>query len=69
MATVVLSIPAISCNHCVHTITTELQSIQGVKKVQGDSETRKVTVEFESPATLEIIRDTLTQINYPPENV
>jgi copper chaperone CopZ len=69
MASVVLSIPAISCNHCIHTITTELKTIRGVKEVKGDAATRKVTVEYEPPATLEIIRDTLVQIDYPPENI
>jgi hypothetical protein len=44
-------------------------SITGVKKVTGDEQTRKVTVEFDMPATLEIIRDVLTEINYEPSNV
>jgi copper chaperone CopZ len=69
MSTITLSIPSISCNHCIHTITTELGTITGVRKVQGDAETKQVTVEFEPPATLEIIRDVLVEINYPPSNV
>jgi copper chaperone CopZ len=69
MQTVTLIIPSISCNHCIHTITTELMAITGDKKVTGDEQTRKVTVEFEMPATLEIIRDVLTEINYEPSNV
>jgi copper chaperone CopZ len=69
MQTVTLTIPSISCNHCIHTITSELMTIVGVKKVTGDAGTRKVTVEFEPPATLEIIRDVLTEINYEPSNI
>jgi copper chaperone len=69
MKTVTLKIPSISCSHCIHTITTELMSITGVKKVTGDENTRTVVVEFDSPATLEIIRDVLTEINYEPSNV
>lgn len=69
MQTVTLNIPAISCNHCIHTITTELMAITGVKKVTGDENTKKVVVEFGPPATLEIIRDVLTEINYEPTNV
>jgi copper chaperone CopZ len=69
MAKVVLSIPSISCNHCIHTITTELQTIRGVKKVEGDAQTRKVTVEYEPPADLEIIRDALAKIDYTPDNI
>ena len=69
MKTVTLKIPSISCSHCIHTITTELMSITGVKKVSGDENTKQVTVEFEMPATIEIIRDVLTEINYEPSNI
>jgi copper chaperone CopZ len=69
MATTLLKIPSISCAHCIHTITTELMSIKGVKKVTGDEGRREVTVEYDLPATLEIIRDVLTEINYEPSNV
>ena len=69
MKTVTLTIPSISCSHCIHTITTELMSITGVKKVTGDEQTKTITVEFDPPATLEIIRDVLTEINYEPSNV
>ena len=68
MTTVTLTIPSISCSHCIHTITSELMTISGVKKVTGDENTKKVTVDFDSPATLEIIRDVLTEINYEPSN-
>jgi copper chaperone CopZ len=69
MQTVTFTIPSISCGHCVHTITTELMSITGVKKVTGDEQTKKVVVEFDLPATIEIMRDVLTEINYEPSNV
>jgi copper chaperone CopZ len=69
MKTVTLKIPSISCSHCIHTITTELMSITGVKKVTGDENARTVTVEFDMPATIEIIRDVLTEINYEPSNI
>jgi copper chaperone CopZ len=69
MQTVTFTIPSISCSHCVHTITTELMSITGVKKVTGDEQTKKVAVEFDPPATIELMRDVLTEINYEPSNV
>jgi copper chaperone len=69
MKTVTLNIPSITCAHCVHTISTELMSITGVKKVTGDENKREIVVEFDSPATLEIIRDVLTEINYEPSNI
>ncbi len=69
MKTVTLKIPSISCSHCIHTITTELMSIAGVKKVTGNEDAKEVIVEFEMPATIEIIRDVLTEINYEPTNI
>jgi hypothetical protein len=33
--------------------------------VEGDPENKSITVEWEAPATLEIIRNTLNEINYP----
>jgi copper chaperone len=69
MQTVTFTIPSISCSHCIHTITSELMTIAGVKKVSGDANTKQVTVEFDLPSTLEIIRDVLTEINYEPSNI
>lgn len=62
-----LSIPNISCNHCVNTIKNELAEIDGVKSVEGDAGNREVTVQWEAPATREKIRETLKEINYPAE--
>ncbi len=33
MTTVIYKIPNISCNHCVHTIQTELSDLDGVQSV------------------------------------
>lgn len=60
-----LTIPAISCNHCVMTIKNELSEIDGVKQVEGGVETKSIEVTWEAPATLEKIKKTLDEINYP----
>jgi copper chaperone len=67
MNSVTYTIPNISCKHCVHTISMELSEMAGVNSVQGDPETKVVTVTFEAPATLELIETTLAEIDYPPE--
>ena len=67
MTTVTYTIPNISCKHCVHTISMELNEMAGVSSVQGDADSKKVTVTFEAPATLELIETTLADIDYPPE--
>jgi len=65
METKKLSVPNISCGHCVMTIQRELKEVEGVKKVEGDPTTKEITVEWENPATLEKIKSTLEEINYP----
>lgn len=60
-----LSIPNITCGHCVMTIKRELSDIDGVSKVEGDPNTKEITIEWDSPATLEKIKSTLKEINYP----
>jgi copper chaperone CopZ len=65
MAKETFSIPNISCGHCVMSIKNELSELEGVKTVDGDPENKNITIEFESPATLEQIKETLKEINYP----
>ena len=60
-----LSIPNISCDHCVMTIQKELGELEGVSGVEGDPMIKEITVQWDSPATLEKIRSTLKDINYP----
>ncbi|MFO8112957.1 MAG: heavy-metal-associated domain-containing protein [Desulfosalsimonadaceae bacterium] len=67
MEKITLSIPNISCGHCVNTIKNELLEIDGVSSVDGDPEARQVAVAFESPATIEKIHQTLKEIDYPAE--
>jgi len=66
MTTVTYSIPNISCNHCVHTITTELTDLAGVKEVVADLNSKKVKVTYEPPASSEKIEALLVEIDYPP---
>ena len=65
MAKETLSIPNISCGHCVMSIKNELSELEGVTTVEGDPGNKSVTVEFDPPATLEQIKETLKEINYP----
>ena len=59
------SIPNISCGHCVNAIKTELSELDGVSTVEGNIEGKSVEVEWDAPATEEIIMDKLSEINYP----
>ena len=59
-----LSIPNISCGHCVMAIKNELNQIEGVQDVTGNPENKNITVEWDLPATLDKIKAALKEINY-----
>jgi copper chaperone CopZ len=67
MAQATLNVPNISCGHCVSAIESELVDVQGVTTVKADAATKTVTVEWDAPASIEGIRATLTEINYPAQ--
>ena len=62
-----LTVPNITCGHCVMNIKNELSEMEGVKSVDGSPEAKSITVEWESPASLEKIKETMKEINYPAE--
>jgi copper chaperone len=59
------TIPNISCGHCVMSIKNELSELEGVSAVDGDPDMKSMTVTWEAPATLEMIKTHLREINYP----
>ena len=61
-------IPNISCAHCVNTIKNELEELEGITRVEGNPDKKEISVDWESPATLDGIRKLLDEINYPPED-
>ena len=48
-------------------IKNELTELDGIQSVIGNPENKKITVEWEAPATLERIKETLQDINYPAD--
>ena len=60
-------IPNISCGHCVKAIENELNEMTGVTVIANDIGAKTVTVEWNEPATLEKIKATLKDINYPAQ--
>ncbi len=60
-------VPNISCGHCVHTIQSEVADVEGVKSVKADQQTKKVTVQWDTPATWDKIEKVLKEIDYPPQ--
>jgi len=67
MSKVTYSVPAIHCHHCVHTIEMELGEIEGVEQVKADVDAKTVEIEFNDPASEDLLIGTLIEIQYPPE--
>jgi copper chaperone len=65
MNTVKYNVPGINCNHCVHTIKTELSELKGVNSIEADAVKKEVIVQYDTPATPESIENLLAEINYP----
>jgi len=62
-------IPAISCGHCVHTVQSEVSEIKGVVSVSADQDTKQAVIAWDTPATWEQIMATLTEIEYPAQEL
>lgn len=67
MAQATFNVPNISCGHCVSAIESELSEMTGVTSVKADADTKTVTVQWGDPASIERIRATLSEINYPAQ--
>ncbi|MBN2032809.1 MAG: heavy-metal-associated domain-containing protein [Deltaproteobacteria bacterium] len=60
-----LSIPNISCGHCLTAIKRELSDLKGILAVEGDPGKKEITVTWDEPASLDQIKAALKEINYP----
>lgn len=62
----VFVVPDIGCNGCVHTVEGEIGELAGVAAVKAELENKQVTVEWDAPATWDVIKAKLIEIEYPP---
>ncbi len=70
MATTVLSIPDISCEHCERTITGALTPVEGIRMVNVDIPAKQVHVDFdEHLVDVNKMKEVLDQEDYPVEPV
>jgi copper chaperone CopZ len=70
MATTVLNVPDISCEHLVPTITNALQPVEGMQTVSVDIPGRQVRVNVdESQVGTDKMKDILLEEDYPVESV
>ena len=68
MATVELTAPDISCDHCKHHIEGDLAELAGVGRVAVTVPAKRVLVEYDDAVVgLEAVRARMTEIGYPPD--
>jgi len=62
-----VSVPTISCGHCVNTIEREVGEVSGVAGVSADVTSRRVKISWD-PETTDwvVIEDVMKEINFPP---
>ncbi len=70
MATTILHIPDISCEHCEQTITGALTPVDGVREVRVDIPAKQVRVEYDDRAVdVGKMKEILAEEDYPVESV
>ena len=61
--------PNISCGHCTHTIEDEVGELAGVTVVSAEIDTKKVTIQWQAPASWDEINALLDEIGFPPQQL
>ena len=70
MATTVLNVPDISCEHCERTITNALTPVAGIRTVHVDISEKQVRVEYDATqVSVDRMNDVLQEEDYPVESV
>lgn len=60
-------VPNMTCNGCVSTVRSEIEQLAGVVNVDINKPAQLVTVEWNTPASWELIEQSLIEIEYAPE--
>jgi len=68
METITLSIPNISCNHCVMTVKRESGFVDGIEFVSGDVDDKSATFRVAGDKALQELKAALAEAGYPPAN-
>lgn len=62
-----VTVPNISCGHCVATIEREVSEVPGVEGVKAEQATKRVTISWDPDATDWVVIETvMKEIDYPP---
>jgi len=64
MQTTTYTVTGMTCSHCVHAVTEELQRLDGVSAVQIDLPTGAVTVTSDGPLDPAAVREAVDEAGY-----
>ncbi|GAA3626111.1 copper ion binding protein [Lentzea atacamensis] len=64
MAESTYTVKGMTCGHCVSSVTEEVGQISGVRQVDVDLPTGKVTVTSDAPVSEEAVRAAVTEAGY-----
>ncbi len=67
MDTKTFKVPNMTCNGCVSTVRSEIEQLIGVINVDINKPAQLVTVEWNAPASWDLIEKALIEIEYAPE--
>ena len=68
MQEVTLNVPKMSCGHCKMSVENAGGSLDGVKSINADPQTKAVDISYdESAVSLDEIRKALAEAGYPAE--
>ncbi|GAC1540582.1 MAG: heavy metal-associated domain-containing protein [Herpetosiphon sp.] len=67
--TQLFSVPSVSCQHCVNSISKSVGDVPGVKHVNVDLATKQVTVATESPVPTETLLAAINEAGYEDATV
>jgi copper chaperone len=70
VASTILNVPDISCEHCEKTITQALSPLEGVRNVGVDIPRRQVRVDYDDAIVdVQRLQEVLAEEEYPVESV
>ncbi|MEV0808234.1 cation transporter [Micromonospora sp. NPDC050200] len=64
MVTTTYQVQGMTCGHCVNSVSAEVSAIEGVKDVQVDLASGRVTVTSESPLDTDSVRAAVDEAGY-----
>jgi len=64
MTTTTYDVTGMTCQHCVHAVTTEVTTIDGVREVAVDVTAGTVTVSSTAPLSLDAMRAAIDEAGY-----